>query len=155
MDGAAASYQERLWPGPLLWLLCVGAGLALGIAYGKVIGLLAGSLVALVGTVLAMAVVAATSPLVRVDARVVRAGRARLPLEHVGQVLVLDAAGMAMARGPQGDASAHLVTRIGIPGGILIEVVDQQDPHHTWVVASRRPVALSGAVEAARGKVFP
>lgn len=152
-DGTDPSYREILWPGTLMWVLSIAGVLALAVAYARALGAGAGWVLAGGGVVLALVVLSVTSPQVRVDSCVLRAGRARLPLRFVGRVLVLDRDALAVARGPQGDPSAHMVTRAGVTGAVLVEVNDPQDPHHTWLVASRHAGDLARAITVARGKV--
>jgi hypothetical protein len=125
------------------------------VAYGKALGAAAGLVLGLGGLILAVVIILTTTPLVRVDSRVLRAGRARLPLAVIGEVIVADRAATAMARGSQGDPTAHMVTAIGVPESVVFEVRDPRDPHRTWLVSSRRPAGLARAVRTARGKVFP
>lgn len=154
-DGVDPTYRETLWPGPLVLVLTSAGVVALAVAYARALGAMAGWVLAGGGLVVATALLVATAPRVRVDSCVLRAGRARLPLRCIGRVLVLDPAAVAVARGPGGDPSAHLVTRAGVRGAVLVEVMDPEDPHRTWLVASRRPGDLAGAISRARGKVCP
>jgi hypothetical protein len=138
-----------------VWATCLlGIG-ALAVAYAKALGTQAGLVLGVGGLALATVVIVTTTPLVRVDSRVFRAGRARLPLPVIGAVIVADRAATAMARGPHGDTTAHMVTAIGVAESVVIEVCDPRDPHRTWLVSSRRPADLARAVRTARGKVSP
>ena len=64
---------------------------------------------------------------VAVDGSTLRAGRAHVPLEHIGGVTALDADGVRRQAG-----------------------VDAADPTPYWLVSCRRPQALASALEAGR-----
>jgi hypothetical protein len=68
----------------------------------------------------------------------------------------LDADQARSARGPHGDPTAFMLLRPGVgPGAVVVEVTDPQDPHRTWLVASRHPARLARAIETARGRLSP
>lgn len=147
---------ERLWPGAWFWVLALGGAAALGIAYGVAVGPLVGWLVGGTGLVLLLVMA------VRIAARIVvaddglRAGRAVLPWQFVGRVIPLDADRARFARGPQGDPTAYMLLRPGVgPGAVVVEVTDPEDPHRTWLLASRDPDRLARAIDQARGRLAP
>ena len=147
-------YRERLWPGPVVWILAMGTITALAIAYGSSLGPATGWLVALGGGLLAVTMIVRSAARVAVTDQGLRAGRASLGWEHMGRVLPLDADQARSARGPEGDPTAYLVLRPGVgPGAVVIEVTDPEDPHRTWLVASRHPEPLARAIETARGRL--
>lgn len=151
-----ADYTERLWPGPWLWLLCLGAAGALGVAYAAALGATAGWLVGIAGLVTVVAAITSSTPRVAVASGRLQAGRAVLPLQHTGRVLVLDANSTRIARGPAGDPTAFVLLRPGVgPGAVVVEVTDVEDPHRTWLLASRHPERLGRAIQAARGTLSP
>jgi hypothetical protein len=153
-DRVPTAYRERLWPGAWLWALLVPALAALAVAYGRALGAWAGWLVAMLGTALVALATWRTTPEVRVDDTLLRAGPASLPLELVGRVVALEADGAARARGPQGDPTAHVVLRPGVgPGAVVVEVADPEDPHRTWLIASRHPEELVRAIVTQRGRL--
>ncbi|MGB8021603.1 MAG: DUF3093 domain-containing protein [Candidatus Nanopelagicales bacterium] len=153
---APPSYAERLWPGPWLWLLCLGAAGSLAVAYTAALGPAAGWLVGLAGTMTVVAAIASSTPRVTVTPGLLHAGRAVLPLHFAGRVLPLDAASARLARGPAGDPTAYVLLRPGVgPGAVVVEVTDAEDPHRTWLLASRHPERLASAIRAARGTLLP
>lgn len=79
------------------------------------------------------------------------AGRARIPLAHVGAVTALDAEGMRRQAGMEADARAHLVLRPYLKRGVRVEINDATDPTPYWLVSSRKPERVAAAVESARG----
>lgn len=78
------------------------------------------------------------------------AGRARIPLGHVGAVTPLDADGMRRLAGVDADARAHLVLRAYVKRGVRVDIVDPDDPTPYWLVSSREPKRVAAAVESAR-----
>jgi hypothetical protein len=49
-----------------------------------------------------------------------------------------------------------MVLRPGVgPGAVVVEVTDPEDPHRTWLLASRRPQATASAIAQARGRLSP
>lgn len=150
------AYRERLWPGPVVWILAVGTIAALAIAYGSSMGALTGWLVALGAGVVTAALIAHSAARVQVTRQQLRAGRAAIEWEFTGRVLPLDAEAARTARGPQGDPTAFLLLRPGVgPGAVVVEVTDPADPHRTWLIASRHPERLARAIETARGRLSP
>ncbi|XPP25921.1 MAG: DUF3093 domain-containing protein [Leucobacter sp.] len=146
---APASYRERLWPTPWLFVallliipavalvvtpMSTGLALPLGIALYV---LIAGSLTLM-------------SPTIAVEDGVLVAGRARIPVAMLGTAVALDSEELRAAIGPGLDARAHLMVRGYIHRGAKVEVVDPADPAPYWVVTTRRPQSLLAAIEAAR-----
>lgn len=143
-------YQERLLPRlpaiAVLIALIAMLAIAYGAAFGATLGWIAfGGL--LVG---AAVLVFRTAPRIVVTDATVSAGGARLPLASIGGVRELDSEAMRLARGPGTDARRYVVLRTwAASGGVLIELDDAQDPHPAWLVSSRRPRTLVGAIDLA------
>ncbi len=151
-DGTVVGYRERLgapWP---VWVLVLSLCGVLALAYGYVLGTTWGLIVFATTAAASCALLLLTAPLVRVDDRVLRAGRARLPLSCVGRVVPLDRARTREVRGPQADPAAHLCTRGWIATSVLVEVADEQDPHPYWLVSTRRGTDLARTLAAARDR---
>lgn len=152
----APSYRERLWPGPWLWVMSAGGVAALAMAYGRALGPTAGWVVAAAGGLVALLLVWRATPEVVVEPGSLRAGRAHLPMRFAGRVIPLDGDGARLARGPEGDPTAYMLLRPGVgPGAVVVEVTDAEDPHRTWLLASRHPTRLASAIESARGTLAP
>ncbi len=152
----AGPYSERLWPGPVTWIIALGTVGALGIAYGVSLGARAGWLVTLVGTGIAVALMTRAAVRIEVDDQGLRAGRAHLGWDAMGRVIAVDADQARRARGPQGDPSAFMLLRPGAgPGAVVVEITDAQDPHRTWLLASRHPDRLARAIGLTRGRLLP
>ena len=149
-------YRERLWPGLWVWLAAAGGIAMLAIASGSALGAGIGWAVAAIGVALAGFVIARMAATIEVSPDGLRAGRALLPWQYAGRCVVLDAEAARVARGPKGDPTAFLLLRAGVgPGAVVVEVTDPEDPHHTWLLATRNPDALGRAIDAARGTLSP
>lgn len=151
MSEAAATHDERLhvpawWAGPGVAAVLVFGALLHG-GLGPVRALLSYGGVALLVLV---GLVAASTARVRVAAGHLEAGGARLPLEVAAAVHPLDRAQTRRALGPEGDPTAYVVFRAWVPGSVLVELADPDDPTPYWLVSTRRPEALAAAVERGR-----
>ena len=151
-DGEHVTYRERLVPPLSWWLFTFGLAGSLGIAYGHFLGATVGWITtAVVEAFLAWMLWFRAAPPVRVDELVFRAGPARLPLQYVGEVRVLDESATRNLCGPEGEASAYLCLRPAVARrAVAVVVADPQDPHPFWLVSSRRPERLATALIAAR-----
>ncbi|KGM14281.1 DUF3093 domain-containing protein [Cellulomonas bogoriensis] len=146
---SATVHHERLWPGALGWSFVVGFSAVVGLSVVPVqatIGLGVGAAT----LVVAVAAAVVSSPAVTVEDGTLRAGRAHIPVEHLGDARVLDRQGVRAALGPGSDARTYACLRAWIKGAVVVEVLDPQDPTPSWLVSSRRPQALASALRAAR-----
>lgn len=148
-DGRDPTYREWLYPPPLLVIIVLGLATLVGVAYGAAYGPLLGWLVGGALTAIGMTLLAISTTRVRVDDRVVRAGRARLPLSAIADAVPLDAEGMRHAR-RHGDPRDYLVLRAwSSRRGVAIRLDDPSDPHPRWVVSTRHPDRLATAINGA------
>lgn len=148
-DGQGRSYRERLYPPVAVFVLVIALatmlGVAYGAAYGSALGWGSGLLLGAVG----IGALLATSTPIHVDDRVLRAGRARLPLAAVAQATALDAEAMRAAR-RHGDPRDYVVLRAwSSRRGVSVQLADDRDPHPRWIVSSRHPERLAAAVNEA------
>lgn len=147
----SVSYSERLTVPVWWWLAVVGLAASLAVAVfayldwplatAITLSLLVGLLVLLVGY---------GRTRLEVAGRTVAAGRARIGIEHVGEVTALDEPATSRALGAEADHRAFLLTRPYIPTTVRIQVRDAADPHPYWLISSRRPQAFAAAIEQAR-----
>jgi hypothetical protein len=79
-----------------------------------------------------------------------RAGRAHIGLEHVGEVTALDAEGVRRQAGVDADARAYLLLRPYLKRGVRVDITDPADPAPYWLVSCRRPEAVVTAVRVGR-----
>lgn len=144
-----SEYRERLWPSP--WIIAIAAlaipaSLLTFAAIDPVVGVTTG--VVLFGGVIALATLSA--PMIDVGDGMLRAGKARVPLALVGDIELARGLDARHARGPGLDARAYLVIRGDIDPVARIAIVDPGDPTPYWLISTRRPEALSAAINAAR-----
>ena len=75
-----------------------------------------------------------------------RAGRARIEIGHLGAATSLDAEATRRTAGRDADARAYLLLRPYLPRAVRVEITDPADPAPYWLVSSRRPEELAGAL---------
>jgi hypothetical protein len=146
-------YSERLTPAWWVWLVAAAFSAGIGLTVAR-LSALGGATVAVVTLAGLIVLLVRTTPELSVEPSVnngiLRAGRARVPLELTGDVHVLDAAAMRLAHGPGLDARAFLCLRGWITTGVRVDLTDPADPTPYWLISSRHPDRLSAAVIAAR-----
>ena len=71
---------------------------------------------------------------------------ARIPLEHLGDPVVLDREALRRQTGPMADRRSFLVSRPWLHAAVRVLVTDPEDDTPYWVVGSRRPEALAAAL---------
>jgi len=116
-------------PGPVAYLVTAVAMLLLGaglLAYGGVRVTVAGG--------------------------VFTAGRAHIEARHLGAVEALDAEQTRRTAGREADARAYLVLRPYLKRAVKVEITDPADPTPYWLVSSRRPDDLAGALSVLAGR---
>lgn len=146
-------YRERLWV-PWWWwpfAAVVVALLGAEVHIGLPLAWKVGTYLVLGGVVVSWLLSVSLMP-VAVAGGVLRAGAARLPVEHTGEIRPLDEALRRRLAGPRADPQAYLVTRSWVRGAVYVEVTDPADPTPYWVVATRRPDRLASALRAARDR---
>lgn len=149
-------FAERLTV-PLRWwaqgtMLVASLWLALVVA---VPGAFAWSITAAALALMVAMFVSYGSVRVAVEQGTFRAGRAHVPLHHVGEVTALDGEGVRRQAGVDADARAYLLLRPYLKRGVRVDIADPADPAPYWLVSSRRPEELARAVEAARAGGLP
>jgi hypothetical protein len=144
-------YAERLGV-PLRWwvqgtMLVATLWLAVVVATPPVVAWTVTGL-ALAG--LALAFVSYGSARVAVTDGRLHAGKARIALEHVGDVTALDADAMRRLAGRDADARAYLLLRPYLKRGVRVEITDPADPTPYWLISSRHPDRLAAALMGTR-----
>jgi hypothetical protein len=86
------------------------------------------------------------SPLVEVEDGWLRAGRARIPGNYLGDAEPLDPDATRSVAGPQADARAYLLLRPYLKRAVRVTVRDERDPTPYWLVSSRHPEHLAAAI---------
>jgi hypothetical protein len=77
---------------------------------------------------------------------VLRAGRARIGVEHLGAAVALDAEQAYRAAGVEADARAYLLIRPYLKRAVKVEIIDPADPAPYWLIATRHPEELAQAL---------
>lgn len=147
----AAPYDERLGV-PLRWwvqgvMLLATFWLAFVVAIpGALPWVLTGAL----GALLVLALSSYGGARVVIADGQLTAGRARIGLEHLGPAESLSAEATRSAMGPGADARAYLLLRPYLKRAVRVPVTDPADPTPYWLVGSRHPDALAGALNGGR-----
>ncbi|MEO7122920.1 MAG: DUF3093 domain-containing protein [Lacisediminihabitans sp.] len=142
-------YRERLWASPWMFLataLVIPAALLVFLPINQTVGVIT-AIVLYAGCVLMLLL---GSPEVEVTSQTFLAGRARLPLEHAGQVSSYRLGEATLERGQRLDARAWLLLRGWVSPVVKIELVDPEDPTPYWLVSTRHPERVAEAIDAAR-----
>jgi hypothetical protein len=148
----SVTYSERLGV-PLRWwvqgtMLVASLWLALVVALPQPVAwaISGGALALLAGMLLSYG-----SALVEVGPQGLRAGRARIGAEHLGAGDALDAEETRRTAGREADARAYLLIRPYIARAVRVQITDPDDPTPYWLVSSRHPDALAGALSSLTG----
>ncbi|MSY86425.1 MAG: DUF3093 family protein [Actinobacteria bacterium] len=148
MDTASPThYRERLSV-PIRWwaqgtMLVASLWLAVIVAVpGAVAWAVTGAAVALMAALF----LTYGAALVSVEDGWFRAGRARVELRFVGEVVPLDAEATRLVAGRDADARAYLLLRPYRKKAVKVSLSDPADPTPYWLVSTRRPDALAAAL---------
>ncbi len=142
-------FREKLWPSPWVFLavaLVIPASLLVFWQIDWVVGIV----VAAVLYAGCVALLIAASPVIEVTDDAFAAGRARLPLEYVGDTGAYQEPEATLQRGRLLDARAWLLIRGWVRPVVRIDVTDPADPVPYWLISTRRPDALLEALASAR-----
>ena len=150
---AVTDYHERLGV-PLRWwvqgtMLVASLWLAVVVA---IPGAVAYLITAVAMLLLVAGLLAYGGVRVSVADGVFRAGRAHIEGRHLGVVEALDAEQTRRTAGPEADARAHLVLRPYLKRAVKVEITDPADPTPYWLVSSRHPEDLAGALSVLAGR---
>jgi hypothetical protein len=142
-------YRERLWPAPWLFLataLVIPASLLVFLPINQTVGIVAAAVLYAGCVVLLLA----AAPAITVTESQLVAGKARLPLEAIGEVTSFSRDEARLERGQRLDARAWLMIRGWIDPVVRIEVLDERDPTPYWLLSTRRPRELAEALRRVR-----
>lgn len=146
-------YQERLGV-PLRWwvqgtMLVASLWLAVVVATP---GEVAWTVTALAMLLLVAGLLSYGNVRVAVAEGELRAGRAHIAGRYLGTVEALDAEQTRRTAGPDADARACLVLRPYLKRAVKVTIDDPADPTPYWLVSSRDPERLAGALSALAGR---
>ena len=147
-----ASYREKLSV-PLRWWV---QGTMLVATFWLAFVLAAPALVAWSATAVLLLIMVGLfvgygAPRVEVGDGWLRAGRARIAGEFLGDAEPLDAAETRRVAGPGADARAYLLLRPYLKRAVRVTVRDDRDPTPYWLVSSRDPEHLATAIRVISG----
>lgn len=142
-------YRETLWPSPwvIIALALVVPATMLVLAPVSLAAGIIGAVV-LYGGCLALAF--GTAPRIQVSETSLSVGKASIPLEFIGEVVVYAGPEATAQLRTKLDARAWLMIRGWVHTLVKVEVVDPRDPTPYWLLSSRRPQALADAIAVAR-----
>jgi hypothetical protein len=82
-------------------------------------------------------------------------GNARIEARHLGRAEALDAEQARRVAGVEADVRAFLLLRPYLSRAVKVEVTDPADPAPYWLISTRHPEKLVGAVLALTGRDTP
>ncbi|GAA1697514.1 DUF3093 domain-containing protein [Microcella alkalica] len=143
------TYRERLWPAAWMYVVIALIVPATLLVFTP-ISLVAGVITAIVLVGAGVGLLLASAPTIAVEGGALRAGRASIPLEMVGDGVPARTEEARHERGPGLDARAHLLLRGWVDPVLRVPILDPDDPAPYWLVSTRRPEELAAAIEAGR-----
>jgi hypothetical protein len=144
-------YDERLHV-PLRWwvqatMFVATLWLAFIVALEPVVAWVASGLL-MAGTVAVLLAYGAAR--VRIEDGAFVAGRARIPVDLLADPTPLDTEATRLLAGRDANAHAFLLLRPYLKRAVRVTVADPADPTPYWLVSTRRPEELAGALASAR-----
>lgn len=129
-----------------MWFIPVFLLALLAIAYGAAYGSIWAWVIFIPTTIAALGAIVGLSPTITVTNTDLRVGRAHIPLQLLGEPVVVTPPEMtALLR--DGDARTFLAVRTwATRKGVRVEVQDTQDPHGHWLLSTRHPERLHAAI---------
>jgi hypothetical protein len=143
-------YDERLTVPRSWWVLAIGVGVSMALIlfpFGllpMLAGLVGGAALAM------MAVSNYGSARIRVVAGSLLAGKARIPLEALGEAEVLDPTEAVAWRQYKADPRAFMLLRSYVPTALKVTVTDPTDPTPYLYLSTRTPQRLAEALAAVK-----
>jgi len=123
-------------------LLLIPAGLLAFLPINVTVGIVV-AIALYAGAVIYLVV---TTPTIELSADGLRAGRATLPLEFLGEAESFSGEDAFIARGQQLDARAYTLLRGFVKDVVKIENTDPADPVPYWLISTRHPDQLLEAL---------
>lgn len=151
-SGKHAVYTERLWHSVGVWFVALVMTMSLGVAYGSAYSLNLGIIVGVISSVAAIFGLLKNTPTIRIDELNFQIGRARMPLQYVGKVQILNETDSRRARSTHAHRDAYFQLRGGVKQTLIVEITDESDPHPYWQISTRNPEELSLKLNEAKSK---
>jgi hypothetical protein len=118
----------------------------LAIAYGAAYGASVGWLIFIPTAAAVTLGIVLLSPVIVVTEDNLRVGAAVIPRSALGLCIALDAAELTRET-RRGDAAIYLALRTWASRrAVLVQVIDDQDPHSAWLISTRHPHTLQRAI---------
>jgi hypothetical protein len=114
------------------------------------INVFAGVIVAITLYVGSVVLLVLASPVIEVTDTHFIAGRARMPLSHVGEATGYHREEASLERGQRLNARAWMVIRGWVDPVVKVVVLDDRDPAPYWLISTRQPSAVISALSEAR-----
>ncbi len=148
-------YDERLTPPAWAWAAALGVALLVAASlHAGADGVARAVLPYAVLPPLALGAVASRSRgRVRIDEGVLSVPGARIPLARIGEVVALDPGATRQMRGPSARPEAFVATRAWLHSSVVVTLDDPEDDTPYWLIGTRRPEALAGALMRPAGGV--
>jgi hypothetical protein len=140
-------YRERLWPGLAFPSFLVFMGASLAVAYQRAYHGNVGMVTLVISVLVTVAVTYAVSPQVIITSESLTAGKASIPRKYIGKIAILNVQESKHALGKAAYGNALTVTRAAIKNSVVIEVLDELDPHPYWQISTRNPQDLVKALQ--------
>jgi len=143
------AYSERVIPS--IWMFLASALLIPGgLLVFLPVSVPAAIIAATVFFASACTALIASAPVIEVEDGVLRAGRARISVNHIATATSHRGDDATAERGVRLDARAHLVIRGWADPVVKVTIDDPSDPVPYWLISTRRPEELVTAIEAGR-----
>ncbi|RLP76963.1 DUF3093 domain-containing protein [Mycetocola tolaasinivorans] len=141
-------YHERLFPAPTVFLataLVIPASILVFFPISIVVGFVVAAVLYLGSTALFLIM----APTVSIEDGVLRAGRARIPVDQLGTPEVFVGEAARAERGPNLNARAYLLLNAWAHQAVRVPVLDEGDPTPYWLISTRRAAELAAAITSA------
>lgn len=142
------TFRERVHVPVIWWVVALGVTATLAVAVFAYVEPVIGILFSVFSFGIVIAGLVSYTQRIRVGDGVLQVGRNRLEAGYIGEVTAFRGKDANRALGPGADHSSFLQTRPFIRDLVKVEVVDEADPHSSWLVNTRRPEELADAVRA-------
>jgi hypothetical protein len=142
-------YKERLWAAPWLYF-ATGLIIPACLIVFAPINFIAGVICAIVLYAGCVAGLIGSSPTIRITDTTLFAGRARVPLEFVGDSTGYRGDSAFLERGQRLDARAWLLLRGYVQPVVKVPILDAIDPTPYWLLSTRSPDRMIRALNRAR-----
>ena len=132
-------YRERIWPGLGFPSFLLFMGVSLAIAYQRAYDGHIGAIIITISLLLTCAITFASAPVLEISPTELQLGKAHIERIHLGKTSILDNIQSRHALGKGAHSGALSVTRSGIEATIIVEILDESDPHPYWIFSTRKP----------------